>query len=437
MRISIPILPHKIASSQNRLLYWAQQFEYCCLLNSNHYAQDEYHEYEWILAAGSKNHFTYKQNQSNPQGFELLKAFLDKQHSEVLGFIGYDMKNELETLYSKNRDFIGFPDIFFFEPLHRISIQNNCLTWETEQPISETEILSIINTIDDPQNTDFNKTVPIEIKQRLTKNEYIEKINAIKQHIQAGDIYEMNFCQEFYSTDIVLNPVVTYLKLNQASPMPFSAFFKWNQCYALCASPERFIRKQGSNIISQPIKGTIRRGNTAAEDAQLMAELYNNPKERAENVMIVDLVRNDLSRTAAKGSVKVKELFGIYTFPQVHQMISTIEAKIKEENLYLDAIKHAFPMGSMTGAPKIRAMQLIEDYESTKRGLYSGCIGYFTPDKDFDFNVVIRSIQYNAVNKYLSFITGGAITINAAAESEYDECLLKAKAMIKILQNVT
>lgn len=436
MAIHVPLLPQKIASTKTRLLQWAQQFEHCCLLNNNQYSHDDYHEYEWILAAGSKKHFTYAQNLGNPQGFTLLKNFLDNQHSAVFGFIGYDMKNELEKLESKNKDFIEFPDIFFFEPLHKIIIQDNCLVWETKENISETEILSIISTNEDSQNSHFDNAAPIEIKQRLSKKEYIDKINAIKQHIQAGDIYEMNFCQEFYSTNVVINPVTTYLKLNQASPMPFSAFFKWKHCYALCASPERFIKKQGSTIISQPIKGTIRRGNSPDEDSQLINQLQNNPKERAENVMIVDLVRNDLSRTAAKGSVKVKELFGIYTFPLVHQMISTIVSEIKEENLYLDAIKYAFPMGSMTGAPKIRAMQLIEAYESTKRGLYSGCIGYFTPEKNYDFNVVIRTIQYNAVNKYLSFITGGAITINAAAEGEYEECLLKAKAMIKILQNL-
>jgi para-aminobenzoate synthetase component 1 len=156
-------------------------------------------------------------------------------------------------------------------------------------------------------------------------------------------------------------------------------------------------------------------------------------KEKAENLMIVDLVRNDLARSSKTGSVKVEELFGIYSFSQVHQMISTVSSQIKETTSAVEAIKNAFPMGSMTGAPKVMAMELIEKYENTKRGLYSGAIGYFAPNSDFDFNVVIRSIQYNESKQYLNFEVGSAITYDSDANLEYEECLLKAQAMMKAL----
>ena len=201
----------------------------------------------------------------------------------------------------------------------------------------------------------------------------------------------------------------------------------------MCASPERFLARRGKKIISQPVKGTARRGATISEDKLILETLKNDPKEQAENVMIVDLVRNDLSHHAYRGSVKVEELFGLKSFRQIHQMVSTITSEIKNDVPFSEVIKNAFPMGSMTGAPKIRAMELIEEYENTKRGIYSGAIGYITPGGDFDFNVIIRSIIYNSENRYLSFMAGSAITIGADAEKEYEECLLKAVTMNKVL----
>ena len=162
--------------------------------------------------------------------------------------------------------------------------------------------------------------------------------------------------------------------------------------------------------------------------------LLQSSKEKSENVMVVDLVRNDLSRICKAGSVKVDELFGLYSFPHVHQMISTISGDLADGLNWIDCIKASFPMGSMTGAPKKRVMELIEQYEQTKRGLFSGAIGYVKPGGDFDFNVVIRSILYNEADRYLSFQTGGGITYNSDAEKEYEESLLKAEAMMKVLE---
>ena len=245
--------------------------------------------------------------------------------------------------------------------------------------------------------------------------------------------YEINFCQEFFAENTSINTVDIYEKLNAISQAPFTAYCKFGEHYLICASPERFLQKRSNTLTAQPIKGTTKRALIKADDERLIQELQNSEKERSENVMIVDLVRNDLSRIAKSGTVRVDELFGIYSFKQVHHMISTISCEVKKDVSFTDIIKNTFPMGSMTGAPKVSAMKLIDHFESTKRGLYSGAMGYIDPEGDFDFNVVIRSILYNKENKYLSFMVGSAITDKSDPEKEYEECLLKAKAMFEVL----
>jgi para-aminobenzoate synthetase component 1 len=246
----------------------------------------------------------------------------------------------------------------------------------------------------------------------------------------------MNFCQEFFSENAYVDPLSVYHNLTNISPTPFAGFFKLGGKYILSATPERFLSKRGNILTSQPIKGTAKRSLDVDEDLRIKADLKNSKKEQAENVMIVDLVRNDLTKSAVKGTVKVDELFGIYTFPQVHQMISSISCELSPDVHFIDAIKNTFPMGSMTGAPKLRAMQLIDEYERSKRGAYSGSFGYIDPSGDFDFNVVIRSILYNTDTAYLSFQVGGAITYESDAEKEYEECLVKASAIMKVLTEV-
>jgi para-aminobenzoate synthetase component 1 len=281
------------------------------------------------------------------------------------------------------------------------------------------------------EKTEINS--PIQLKSRIAKEDYLQKIATIKNHILEGDIYEMNFCRELYNEDATINPLNTFFELNEKSKAPFSSFFKINEHYILCASPERFLQKNEDLLISQPIKGTVKRGASQEEDEFLKSELYHSEKERAENIMIVDLVRNDLTHFAKTGSIQVKELFGIYTFNTVHHMISTIVATLSDSKNYISAVKKAFPMGSMTGAPKIKSMQLIEQYEQSKRGVFSGSIGYFTPENNFDFNVVIRTILYNKKNKYLSVQSGGAITIDSLPEAEWDELQLKSALIENIL----
>jgi len=401
-------------------------------INSNNQEQlqpDPYSNFDWIIAAGIDSEFSYSENT-----FESLKKLHDDQQSWLFGLLSYDLKNEIENLSSGNFDGIQSPTSHFYSPQNLvISKDSQVAVLKEKEGLNARDFFSAAIADDSATDKINSNSQGILLRQRISKSEYTKTVEEIKQHIQRGDIYEMNYCIEFFAENAVIDPYRMYSQLNALSPSPFSCFYRNRDTFLTCASPERFMAKRGSKIISQPIKGTIRRGKTSEEDEQLKSVLRNDPKEQSENVMIVDLVRNDLSRSAKKGSVVVEELFGIHTFRQLHQMISTVVSEMKEDLHFTDVIRHAFPMGSMTGAPKIRAMQLIEKYEQTKRGMYSGSIGYCTPEGDFDFNVIIRSILYNHANRYLSFMVGSAITVHSDAEKEYEECLLKAKAMLEIL----
>lgn len=357
-----------------------------------------------------------------------------EEYDYAMGYLCYDLKNEIEThLSSSNFDGIQLPDSCFFQPRFILLVEKGVLNigylpeFDDEQSVKQL-FTEIINFKEEESTTD-----KIHIKPRVSKEEYIENLIKIREHIHRGDIYEMNYCIEFYAENVIIDPSQIFNRLNKLSEAPFAAFCRFKDTYLLCSSPERFIKKAGNKIISQPIKGTIKRGKNKEEDERLRERLRTSKKEQSENVMIVDLVRNDLSKIAARASVKVDELFGIYSFKQVHQMISTISAELKEEVSFREIVKALFPPGSMTGAPKVKAMELIEKYESTKRGLYSGSVGYFTPEGDFDLNVVIRSIIYNSKKKYLSVMVGSAITDQSDPQLEYEECLLKAKGMLEAL----
>lgn len=415
------------AHLKKQLLHWAQQFREVVFLDSNNY-QDRYGSYEAVLAVDA---FTSLQT-DDQKAFLELQSYQQETNDWLFGYLSYDLKNSIEPIDSQNIDGLDFPDLFFFQPKKIIILAQETLRFEY-LGICEEEIADDFHTISTLNETKFKQFSALNIQDRVSFKEYVKGFDQMKYHIQRGDIYEANYCMEFYTDQATIDPLETYWKLNSISEPPFACFGKFNQQYVLCASPERYLKKQGTKIISQPIKGTSKRGANLEEDLLLKKQLRENPKEQSENVMIVDLVRNDLSKTAVKASVKVEELFGIYTFKQVHQMISTVVSEVAENQNPVNIIQSTFPMGSMTGAPKLSAMKIIEEVEQSKRGLYSGAIGYFTPDSDFDFNVVIRSILYNQKNNYLSFSVGSAITINANAEDEYNECLLKAQAMKKVL----
>jgi len=407
---------------KQQALQWAATFEVCCYLDSNHYT-DDYSKFDALLAVGVKDEVTAQAGKS----FEALAQFRRKHTGWMTGFFGYDLKNEVEQLTSKNADGLYFPDLYFFAPQYLLIIKGN------EVEIIADNVEEVWDLINQQEINKSNHPPKLNLQARFSKQEYIDTFNQIRQHIIRGDIYVTNFCQEFYTEEAVIDPLVVFNELNELSPTPFASFFRYYNQYIICASPERFMAKQGNKLISQPIKGTARRGKTAEEDEAIKLALRNNIKEQQENVMIVDLVRNDLTKSAEAGSVRTEELFGIYSFKQVHQMISTVTCQLQEGLSSVDAIRNTFPMGSMTGAPKLSAMQLMEQYERTKRGVYSGALGYFSPDGDFDFNVVIRTIFYNAANRYLSFQVGSAITFDAVAEQEYAECLLKAQAIMQVL----
>jgi para-aminobenzoate synthetase component 1 len=412
---------------KKQLLDWSHQFREIVFMDSNDYPQ-EFSSFDAILAVDA---FTLIQTDYQ-NAFEDLQQYQQTSKDWLFGYLSYDLKNDSEDLQSNNFDGLNFPDLFFFQPKKIFILKGVQVT------------IHYLNLCDDEVEEDWNAILecnPIETKEssvvdvqpRISKEKYIEKVNALLAHLHRGDIYEANFCMEFFAENSSINPLEKFERLNSISQTPFAVYFKNNQQYLLSATPERYLRKEGDNLISQPIKGTAKRFQDKIKDEQSKANLASDPKERAENIMITDLVRNDLSRTAQKGTVQVQELCGIYSFQQVHQMISTITSKLDSKYSSFDVLRMTFPMGSMTGAPKISVMKIIDDLEETKRGLYSGAIGYFSPNGDFDFNVVIRSILYNHEKKYISFSVGSAITSLSNPEKEYEECLLKAKAMHEVL----
>ena len=431
-------LPDPGPQFRKQLLEWSRNYSQVCSLNTLSSAPSlnfgMQRSYQDLVAIGSIRDLQINSGSAFPQ----LEQFRNETKDWIFGYLAYDLKNEVEELTSSHPDHIGFPDLHFFQPEWVFFFQeDNMVVAYLESHRSQADVENLIKEI---QGLPLPEPKPYhgpKLTPRISKSEYLDKIRALKRHIRLGDIYEVNFCQEFFAEQTELDPFDTYARLNEVSPTPFSTFYRCEDRFLMAASPERFLKKEGQKLWSQPIKGTVRRDPDPSADLQLKEWLRNNPKDRSENVMIVDLVRNDLSRTAAKGSVKVEELFGIYSFPQVHQMISTVSSELRKDLSPVDAIREAFPMGSMTGAPKVRAMQLIEDYEVNRRGLYSGAVGYFSPEGDFDFNVVIRGLLYQASEKYLSLQVGGAIIDLSDPEMEYEECLVKAEALFKTLYSDT
>lgn len=405
------------------MLNWTQQFSIFLFLDSNGY-DDRYGHYECLVAAGSHATCT---------GLDAMQHWHDTNKDWLFGHICYDYKNELEPkLSSRHPIATGWGDdpLHFFQPavVCYISKDKTTLTIESlgDTPLA---IYDAILATDDTNNASLPR---LQFQQVIDKQPYLTTIDALRRHIADGDCYEINFCNEGICNDADVQPLAVFNALNTISPAPFAAFYRSGDRYMMCASPERYITRNGSTLLSQPIKGTARRGTDAISDQAAKNNLYNSIKDRAENVMIVDLVRNDLARSCKVGSVSVDELFGIYSFPQVHQMISTISGRLDEATPFTNAIRYSFPMGSMTGAPKIKVMELIDRYEHSRRELFAGTVGYISPFGNFDFNVIIRSLYYNAASKRLSYQTGGAITYDSTAEQEWEEMRLKAWALERI-----
>ncbi|MFY8127981.1 MAG: anthranilate synthase component I family protein [Chitinophagaceae bacterium] len=422
-----------IAIFKQQMLNWSNQFNICCFLD-NCNSQDNYHTYEFMLAVDVFSDIKITQNNNNWK--QELNAYLTTNALACFGHISYNFKSVIVN--DKHQPQQEFPLLYFFQPKILIKYKNGALEINTAEVSPNTIFSSIKSTTATllNHNNKKTKTAVDSIKPTQTKEAYLTAIENLKLEIVKGNCYEINYCTEFISNNIHINPIEVYLKLTTLSPTPFASFYKHHHHYCITASPERFLKREGKTIIAQPIKGTIKANPLSlAANEVLKQTLLHSKKDKAENVMVVDLVRNDLSKVCIPGSVYVDELFGIYSFKQVHQMISTVVGTLNNTATFGDIIESTFPMGSMTGAPKHKVMQLIDEYEIMNRDIYSGCIGYINNNGDFDFNVVIRSIFYDAHLNKLSYKVGSGITHYSNAEEEYEECLLKATAIEQVLMS--
>lgn len=405
------------------ILSCASSFNHLTVLDSCGYQNDRYSRYDWLVAGNAMR-------EGSGSAFSSLQDLQQRFPGWWMFRLNYELKDQFELLHSKNPSKLEWPDARLFLAEWVVTSSANSITLHLH-PDSDLDRDTWEELFKDPAKP-FDHP-PIELNARLSREGYIERAEKLMSHIQRGDIYEVNFCQEFYAEDIDMHPVQVYQKLLKRASPPMSALWRAGHEWVLSMSPERFIQKKGDQIISQPIKGTAKRSTDPEEDKDIARALRNNIKEQAENVMIVDLVRNDLSRIAKRSSVHVPELFKVYPFPTVHQMISTVQAVVRDDLDLWDILKATFPMGSMTGAPKVRAMQLIEENEVSKRGIYSGALGYLDPNGDFDFNVVIRTVVFDAGENYLSVSVGSALTAAAHPEMEWLECDLKLAAIREVL----
>jgi para-aminobenzoate synthetase component 1 len=394
----------------------------------SHGYKDKYSRIERLLAIGVHRSHIIESGDVMP--LEKLDNFISKAKLPVFFLLSYDLKNAIEKLHTQNNGPLNCPLIIAIEPKKLSYAENGVMFYQSQDANDTLELHQNTHLNNFDYHSEKIENVPNDTFKPTDKSHYLKQFKAIKQHIQRGDIYEMNYCMSFKASNVKIDPIATFCQLSHRSPAPFSAYFKFREWHLMSSSPERYIRKDGQEIISQPIKGTTSRFKDLDKDKASKEYLSASEKEKNENVMIVDLVRNDLSKIALKDSVKVAELFGVYSFAQVHQMISTVEAKVKDNISFGDTLKATFPMGSMTGAPKISAMKIADEKEDFARGFYAGAIGYHFPNGNFDSSVIIRSLIYNKKNNCAYMGAGSAVTDLAEAESEYEECLLKAHAIL-------
>ena len=395
---------------------YSRNFEHSCILDSCQLNTGvNGGNYEFLVAYGAEQYW---------DKYEFFEKEIDDVHDWVFGILGYDVKNNFEELKSENKAIIETPEVSFFIPeilitvdkMENVSIVKGTLSadfWNQKSSKSALEV-------DKPTSS-------------VSKEYYLKKINEIHELIRCGEVYELNYCVPYSHSFTAFDPISFHLDLLEKSPVPMGSYYNVGHLHLCGASMERYLMKNKSKVLSQPIKGTIRKGISAQEDAELVKQLELSEKDRAENVMIVDLVRNDLARISESGSVNVDELFGIYSYLQVHQMISTVSATLKDDTSIAKIVRSTFPMGSMTGAPKIAAMEYIEDLEDFKRGWYSGSIGYIDPERNMDFNVIIRSVICDEEQQVINYNAGGAITIDSDPEEEWKEVQLKTKAIRELL----
>ena len=402
------------------LLEKAKNSEFACILLSNGFS-DPYGEVDCLAGFGVEERYS--------------DLSLVDLHSPVplLGYVSYDYKNFIEPILESPAPRLGeFDDVCFVQPKEWVLVGRSGELQGTSallEAMATAERTGNADTLTKVGELAGNDLAAVKWQAKTTQSQYLENIEVIKKHIVDGDFYEMNHCIAF-TAQSEINPYQAFLALNATAPAPFASFVKDGDRYLLCASPERFIGLKNGTLYSQPIKGTRKRVHGEG-DSELVKALRNSEKDRAENVMIVDLVRNDMSRVCEAGSVVVPELCEVYTFSHVHQLISTVEGRLKPGMGVKDILYATFPMGSMTGAPKIAVMQHTEGLENFSRGLYSGTVGYVW-NGNMDLNVVIRSLLYHSKTHELQYAVGGAITYDSVAEDEYQECLDKAETVLSI-----
>ena len=380
--------------------------------------------FEWIAAYGEKN-------AKKITAWEELSS-IGEDFEWLFGGISYELKNSLEDqLESVNPSFVPFPEITMFFPEVVIYRKTGC----DEIHVIADDPLGIFEEIQLVRIRERENELVSDFRQDLSKGEYLTTVKQVRDLIAEGEFYELNLTQQFQGTARLKAPFELYERLISVSPVPMAAFFKWEDTFVLSASPERFLVRNGDRLTSKPIKGTIQRGKTSAEDERLKAALAASEKDKAENVMIVDLTRNDLNRVCQSGSVEVSELFGVHTFPQLHHMVSTISGTVEQGVTFSEILQATFPPGSMTGAPKHRVCQWIDRLERSARGIYAGSIGYLDDQGDFDLSVVIRTLVYDNESGHICYNVGGAVTWDSEPEAEYEESLLKAKAIRALFES--
>lgn len=411
---------------REKLLTWASGFSHYAFLDSC--ANMPYGEaaYDLMVGAGCAQFVTA----SADTGFEKVKAFRNTHKDWILGYFGYAMKNGVEDLPDSDKSTVPVPDTLFFIPGILVLVKGAQLTISVKDG---NPALIYANILGADAKASSGEGYDISLYPCTSKEDYIGTVDVIRNHIIEGDIYEMNYCQEFRGKADKLDPVELFSKATSSALAPFSVLFRWEDIFLVSLSPERFLRFQEGKVYAYPIKGTTPRGEDPETDMRNLEELAASEKNRAENIMITDLMRNDLTRYALTGSICADELCRVYSFPQVYQMVSKVSAELLPDTDPIDVVRNAFPMGSMTGAPKVRVMQLIDELEDTARGLYSGSFGYFAPNGEADLNVVIRSILYHAGSGMVSVHAGGAIVFDSDPEEEYKECLLKINVLLHLL----
>lgn len=412
------------------LTHWLDQHHFAfCFRGKGWGSFDETHP-DILAGFGEKAKIT------SFESAEKIHEFVQTHNEHIICHLTYDVKNRLEKLNSCNVDLIDFPELQLTVPKVVFKVFGNEVeVLFSDETHAESDVISMLDSIEQFEIKPTENSLS-EANFRLTKTDYLQALIRLKTEIKLGNIYQANFCQEVYWENANINAATVFNEGFDSNPNPFSVFYKIGNHYCLSFSPERFVAIVNGKMFSQPMKGTAPRGETPEMDEQNKKNLRESEKDRRENVMIVDMVRNDLSHFAKAGSVCVPELYKIETYPRVHQMYSTVEAELKDPKLVIDALLKCFPMGSMTGAPKVSAMRLIEETEQSKRGMFSGTIGYFTPQKNGDFNVIIRSLIYNKTTQKLSCHVGGGITDWSDIEAEYEECMVKLKPILHLVNSI-